>query len=262
MGMNSCSGLRFQPGTGILFAVGFDGSHDALFTVNPATGITTLVADVTVTGPVGGGCSAAIRAIPDITFRSDGTLFAPVIISGTFVICLATINPTTAALTFIGNTGDTHSGGNGLAFDASDTLWHGGEISGPGFIDTLDQTTGGAGTHTTLTISSPICTTATPDALAFNSAGTLYTIMNCGSSGSGPTYLATINTSTGGVTDVGSTGINTIMDGIAFSPAVVGGYMVPIDRMALLWPWLAIIGILSCAVVVVAVKKHHPNNHS
>jgi hypothetical protein len=266
MGMDGCSGLRFQPGTGILFAVGTDPAAEkkALFTVSPATGIATLIADVTVAGGTGGGCTTALRGISDISFRSDGTLFAPVTINPNFVICLATINPTTAALTFIGNTGDTVSAGNGLAFDASNTLWHGGELfPSLSFIDMLDQSTGFAGLPTGLTIPSPICAGAEPDALAFNSGGILYAIMNCGSEGSGATYLATIDTSTGAVTDIGSTGINTIMDGIAFSPAsaAVGGYVQPIITVQVLssalsegfsgyWWVLAIAAIVTLAAVL------------
>ncbi len=214
MGMDGCSGLRFQPGTGILFAVGVDQSthNDALFTVNPATGIATLIADTTVAG---GTCS--FHGISDISFRSDGTLF------GLFAnphACIGTINPTTAAITFIGDTGDGCCG-NGFAFDVSNVLWHGGGgdpiLLTPVIIDTLDQNTAAPTSPVLLTIPSPICTDAAPDALAFSSGGTLYAILNCGLLGSGPTYLVTIDTSTGVVTDVGLTGVDTIMDGIAWS---------------------------------------------
>ena len=244
MGMASCSGLRFQPGTGVLFAVGTNpsaGNHEALFTVNTATGIATPIADTTVTGT----CSAFL-AITDISFRSDGALFG-LFSNPTGLNCLGTINPTTAAVTSIGNTGDTGAAGNGLAFDASDVLWHGGALGGISFVDTLNQATGAAGPHTTLTssITCPVGQVVPrPNAFAFNSAGTLYGIVNCGTNGSGPTYLATINTSTGAVTNVGSTLISTIMDGIAWTSIAP-----PIPEYPFGLPILAIFMIISYGLI-------------
>ncbi len=219
MGINGCTGLDFRGG--ILFAVGENPSdgHPALFTVNPATGIATLVGDST---------HSCGNRIADISFRpSDGTLYGYLESSD----CLGTINTSTGGVTNLGSTGDSCCG-NGIAFDASSTLWHAEAGSGV-FVDTLNQVTGVHGSHTTLTIPSPICSSPDPDALAFNSGGILYGIMNCGESGSGPNYLVTINTSTGVVVDVGQTANG--MDGIVFSPTpVIPEYPLGLPLVAIL----------------------------
>jgi hypothetical protein len=210
MGINGCTGLDFRGG--VLFAVGENPSDGkpALFTVNPATGIATLVGDST---------HSCGNRIADISFRpSDGTLYGYLESHD----CLGTINTSTGAVTNLGSTGDSCCG-NGIAFDGSNALWHAEEGSSVVFVDTLDQVTGAAGSHTTLTIPSLICSAPNPDALAFSSGGVLYGIMNCGENGSGPNYLVTINTSTGVVVDVGQTANG--MDGIAWtSTAIVPEY--------------------------------------
>ncbi len=70
MGMTWCTGLAFDS-NGNLFAVGWHDFGDddwdpALYAVNPATGAATLI---------GRSSHLYERGIPDISFRSDDTLF-------------------------------------------------------------------------------------------------------------------------------------------------------------------------------------------
>jgi len=197
-----CSGLRFQPSTGVLFAVGLDVLTGivSLFTVDVQTGLATMIGHSSNICPGGGN-----HRIADIAFRSDGVLFGSLTASGVTNTCLGTLSTTTGAVTFIGQTGDG-SEGNGLAFDSHDTLW----LATSGHLDTLNQATAAA------TFVAPIVDCGPMNALAFDVSNTLYASLNCGSGGFGPTYLAKIDTVTGAVHTIGFTVDG--LDGIAFSP--------------------------------------------
>ena len=72
VGVSRVSGMAFHPATGVLYAVGFAGvTTHVLLTIDTATGAGTLVGPTNVfTGSL---CS---RTVSDISFRSDGTLYA------------------------------------------------------------------------------------------------------------------------------------------------------------------------------------------
>ena len=198
-----CSGLRFQPSTGALYAVGLDVLTGivSLFTVNVQTGLATLIGHSSHTCP---GTGVSNARIADIGFRSDGMLFGSLTASSVTNTCLGTLSTTTGAVTFIGQTGDG-SAGNGLAFDSKGKLW----LATSGHLDTLNQATAAA------TFVAPLVGCGVMNALAFDLSNTLYASLSCGNGGFGPNFLATIDTATGAVHTIGLT-VNGL-DGIAFS---------------------------------------------
>lgn len=204
-----CTGLAFSA-DGTLFAMAWDeipppeGWIAALYTVNPNTGAATMI----------GHSHHAFGdwAIPDISFRSDGTLFGYLKKDHG----LGTINTATAAVAELGATG-LDGRGNGIAFDAADVLFHADDSA----LNTLDQTDGHATWVTDLTFPDladcPVIeeeSDARINALDFNSGGTLFGSLNCGDSRSGPNYLVRVNTTTGKVREIGPTVDG--LDGIAF----------------------------------------------
>src|SRR6185436_13384491 len=102
MGFSSVSGMAFHPTTGVLYAVGFDGLTHVLLTIDKVTGVGTLVGPTNVF--IASGCSS--DRVSDISFRSDGTLYAYA------ETCdqLGVINTSTGAFTLVGATGQSDSG--------------------------------------------------------------------------------------------------------------------------------------------------------
>jgi len=202
-----CTGLAFSA-DGTLFAMGWDEiSPDdwvpALYTVNPNTGAATMVGHSHHT--------YGDQGIPDISFRSDGTLFGYLMKRDG----LGTISTATAAVTEVGPT-LLDGRGNGIAFDAGDTLFHSNEDA----LHTLNQATGNrtvVAAHTFPDVYCPVMDEEGDpriNAMDFDSAGTLYGSLNCGDHRSGPHYLVRVNTTTGKVIDIGPTVDG--LDGIAF----------------------------------------------
>jgi PEP-CTERM motif len=110
-------GLAFSPG-GTLFGLNqavsqFMGPpvEPALYTIDPTTGVATLVGSTGVSGSFGLG---------GLAFRSDGALFATFTSFGTPDSDLYRIDPTTGAATLIGPTGFDQL--DGLAFLGTTTI--------------------------------------------------------------------------------------------------------------------------------------------
>ncbi len=59
VGFSSVSGIAFHPTTGVLYAVGFDGSTHVLLTIDKATGAGTTVGPTNVA--TASGCSSGVR---------------------------------------------------------------------------------------------------------------------------------------------------------------------------------------------------------
>jgi len=153
MGIGPVPALAIDPTTGIMYAGGGAGTPN-LYVVNKNTGGATLV----------GNSGLGIAAIGDLAFRSDDTLFAVVNIAGdgrTGSDHLATIDKSTGAATIIGPFGNctgvtvpsdgsgscTIEGIEGIAFDASGTLWGSHTVRGAAGLSglyTIDTTTGAA----------------------------------------------------------------------------------------------------------------------
>ncbi len=212
MGIASCSGLAFD-GSGVLYAVGRDPANPndrfSLFTVNPNTGAATLIGE---SHHSFGG--EGVSRISDLSFRSDNRLFAYL----EWEDGLGRLNKATGAVNELGFTNTPSCCGNGIAFDAADTLFHANEEQ----LNTLHQTTGQftlVGLHTWPNVYCPVDEEGDPriNALDFNSGGTLFGSLNCGRGGSGPNYLVRVNTTTGKVRNIGVSVDG--LDGIAFGEA-------------------------------------------
>ena len=100
----------------MLYAVGFDGLTHVLLTIDTATGAGTAV------GPTNVSTAAPpCGTVADISFRSDGTLYAYAEPCDT----VGVIDTSTGAFTQLGHSGQD-DGGNGIAFSPGDVLFHAG----------------------------------------------------------------------------------------------------------------------------------------
>ena len=188
IGFQRVSGMDFDPDTGLLYAVGErnDGSNLAvLLTIDLGTGAGTEVAVLN-----GGAQHSFGDAYSDISFRSDGTLFAYLESADG----LGTIDVSTGALTELGSTG-VGCCGNGIAFSTGGALYHANDFE----LSLLDQLTGAATPLQTLDF--PIGQVfPRVNAMDFDPAtGTLYAAVRRDFA----SYLATIDLGTGAVTSIG-----------------------------------------------------------
>ena len=197
------SAIAFDKTTGGLFAIATKepgGTDGFLILVDPHTAAASEIGE------------SGIFAT-DMSFRSDGVLYVhggneadPVPHS------VFTVDKTTGAPTFLGTTG-VLGPGNGIAFSPGDLLYH----ADGNKLDTLNQSTGAASPAATLTFPGGCAAPPSPariNAMDFQpGTGTLFGALNCGNVS---WRLATINTSTGAVTSVG-TSVDQL-DALAFQP--------------------------------------------
>lgn len=229
IGFQRCGGIDFDA-AGTLYATceRDDGSDTpVLVTIDLATGAGTEVGPTGLTGAIG-----------DISFRSDGTLFA-IDVTNDPDHTLATIDTTTGAATVVGDTGLSFAGGNGMSFDGAGTLFHSQFSGGPSpDLNTLDTVTG---MPTFVGQITPV--TGRFSAMDFDPAsGTLFGNLNEGSGGSGPVSLATIDPTGPTATVIGVT--DSGVDGIAI--LAVGGGGTPVVVI----PTLNTLGLLALLVVL------------
>jgi hypothetical protein len=200
-GFVGCGALDFHQTSGVLYGVCGTSSFKELVTIDTTTGIATSIA------PISG-----ITQVSDIAFRSDGTLYAYHEPSD----ILGIIDPVTGVFTTLGNSGASCCG-NGMAFDATGTLFHANNVA----LSTLDQTTGIATTVTLLNYPDISGAFNRINGMDFESrTGVLFGSLNAGpgpgGGGNGPNYLTTVDTTTGIVSIVGQT-IDRL-DAIAIKP--------------------------------------------
>ncbi|MGH7288768.1 MAG: hypothetical protein ACREI8_12190 [Myxococcota bacterium] len=219
IGFERVSGMDFDPGTGVLYAVAErdDGSDVAvLITLDLATGAGTEVAALN-----GGATHSFGDTYSDISFRSDGTLFAYLEAGDG----LGTIDVATGALSELGFTG-VECCGNGIAFSSGDVLHQANEDA----LQTLDQGTGAATLLAALVYPGGQ-TFPRVNAMDFDPAsGTLYASVrrDFGS------YLATIDTATGAVGSIGDT--QNGLDALAvFVPEPEAFVLLAAAALALAW---------------------------
>jgi hypothetical protein len=214
-GFIGISSLAFHPITRVLYAVGFrldpDGDIvDVLLTIDPVTGVGTQIGPTNIGPATVGMCpDTASDRTADIAFRSDGALF------GFTPLCnaLGTIDLTTGAFTALPTVNPSPSRGNGIAFSSSDVLFHANQSN----LSTLNQTTGALTPVAPLTFPAGCTGLARMAALDFQPrTGRLFGILACNTTS---WRLATIDTATGVITDIGPTA--THLDGLAFEPGGV-----------------------------------------
>jgi len=191
-GFSHVTAMDFHPFSGVLYGVTSElttGSTSELITINLLTGAGTVI------GPTG------LRSVPDVSFDSSGTLYAWTENGDD----LATIDLTTGAGTVIGSPIGTSR--TGLAFDAAGTLY----LKDGDELDVISKADG------TLISSASISVSGLHNALAFSSAGTLYSLRRTGGSGM---ELYTLGPGSGAASLVGS---NAVVDisALAFNPFMV-----------------------------------------
>ena len=189
-GFEAVGAIDFDPLNGVLYGAGKDPNSGSLglITINPTTGLATEV-------------GANGLTFQDISFRKDGTLFG--YSSGN----IYKLNLTTGAGILLGSVGDRFlTSGNALAFSPDGTLYKADESD----LRTIDQTNGGG--TVTMGLSYPE-SNSRANGMAFDlSTGTLWASVKSNTEN----YLATINVTTGVVTDIGTTVPG--LDSLAVSP--------------------------------------------
>jgi hypothetical protein len=186
------TGLAFDPLNGVLYGSTASKSGQSLLTINPASGL------VTVVGPLNSGGGGTMA---DLAFDASGSLYG---ISASGGANLYSINLATGQATKVGTSGQGFTAGGGLGISPTGVFYCVPEGNNFG---TINPTTG---------VYTFIGTSATPGgantsyaSLAFDGS-TLYG-MNLGS----PTHLVTFDLATGAITDLGASVPS--IDGIAFS---------------------------------------------
>ena len=220
------TGLAFHPVTGVLYgSTGNAGATDArLVTINPATGLVTLIGLFNA-GPVNSGGTPTTMA--DIAFDLSGNLYGVASIGGPN---LYSINLLTAQATLVGANGvSTSTTGGGLAINA-------GLFFGTPTASRFGTYNSGTGAY--VNIANPVKPAGGAyGALDFDENGILYGL-NVGSGSPPPTHLVTINTANGVVTDLGVSVDS--LDAIAFS-------VVPEPGTLTIFATAGVIGILITA---------------
>ena len=229
-GFPRCTGLDFHPSTNVPFAVCVSEELEdfVLITINPGTGAGTLVGNLN-TGPIVGD-------VTDISFRSDGTLFA--YISNKPNDILGIIDTDTGNFTQVGDTG-IFFGIGGIAFSLADVLFFTGleglPIGNGLFI--LNQDNGDSTLVTGLNFPPPDRRDLIQSADTRPSNGVLYIADRIF-----PTtvLLSTVDVDSGNVTEIGQMDENIIM-AIAFTNPIVRNV-----------PTLSQYGLMLAAVVLLA----------
>ncbi len=204
---NAVGGIDVNPITGIMYGVGHRPvvGTQVLIAIDPTTGAGTEVGPLVNT--VGG--------LFDLSFRSDGRLFLAAFDLGGFQT-LFVVDQTTGLATPLGGTATT-GGGNALGHNLSDSLYYATTFIPNHQIYTLDQSTG-AGTFLTSFGYSGFPPLATPRLNAMDtdpSTGAAWAVVNDGTGGGGPNYIATLDPRRGNVRHVGLTAAG--MDALAFA---------------------------------------------
>lgn len=185
-GFSHVTGLSFDPTTGILYGHVsdiFNSGATQLITINPQTGAGTLIGTTGI-------------QVPDMAFRSDGTLFAWSEWSngGNQIDDLFIINKVTATATIVAESG-TGTSNTGLAFSTNGTLFMKSGLS----LFTVNPDTGA--TTTVGSISGPFNLN---NALAFNSDTVGFSILRPDNQNS---VLYLLDTETITATEIGNMGV-------------------------------------------------------
>lgn len=201
------TGMAMNPITGVIYgSTGNAPSTTAalLVTINPSTALVTVIGTYNA-GPTSSGGTPATMG--DLAFDSAGNLYGVGTIGGPN---LYSINTTTAQATLVGPNGaSTSTSGGGLAISLGGTFYgtptstrFGTYNSSTGaYTDIANPVKPGGGAY---------------NALAYDASGLLYGLN--GATGSPPpSYLVTIDPTTGAVTNLGQSPANSL-DAIVFTP--------------------------------------------
>jgi len=198
------TGLAFSPVTGLLYgstANADPATAAKLISINPLSGLVTVIGDFNVTG---GGVGSTMA---DIAFDSSGNLYG---IGSKGGPQLYSINILTGQATIVGaGSGLTSTTGGGLAISPSSVFFGTPTASRFG---TYDSTTGAYSN-----IANPVKPGGGAYAALDFSGNVLYGL-NSGTGSPPPTHLVTIDTVTGAVTDLGLS--VPALDAIAFLQVV------------------------------------------
>ncbi len=238
IGFSQVGAIDFDPVNGMLYGIGKDpnnGNAYTLITIDPTTGAGTAVGALNATFS-----NTEYTNFSDISFRSDGTLFAH-----TGGNDLFTVDTATGAATAVGSTGPIAEG-NAIAFLTTDvdTLYKVDNLA----EYTLDQSNGTATTVTAMNYPdlSPGLFDGRANAMDFDPTGTLWAsvVYDVFTEGDQPilagieNFLATINLATGDVTLIGQT--NTGMDALTVAPPSQPAVPSPLST---LWLALPLVGM-------------------
>jgi hypothetical protein len=221
------TGLAFHPVTGVLYgSTGNNPPETAarLVTINPATGLVTVVGSYNA-GPT--NSSGTPATMGDLAFDAAGNLYGVGTIGGPQ---LYSIDITTAQATVIGNTGLTSTTGGGLDISPGGIFYGTPTASRYGTYDPV------TGAYTNITNPVKPGGGGAYAALAFD--GNVLYGLNSAPGSPPPTFLVTIDPTTGTVTNVG--GSVQALDAIAFQ--------IPEPGM------LTLLGIAS----VLAIRRRRP----
>ena len=223
IGFDACSGMDFLLGIMYATCMRTDTTTIVLVTINLNNGAGTEVGPLNLS-------QLNLERNPDISFRnSDNILHAYFMNPGGSSQTLGTININTGAASSIGLTG-VSGGGNGIAFSAGDTLFHGRTFNLDQTLNTMNQGTGAS--STLFNVAWPgIGGLGRPNAMDIE-PGTGVLFLSIGAGEGNPVNLASMNTGTGVITSIGQTQIG--LDALAFAPAGIGGELLPINTTALL----------------------------
>lgn len=217
IGFNRVGAMDFHPTTGVLYATGQNSDNTPLLiTIDVTTGAGAEVGPTGISGN-----------IADVSFRSDGTLFA--YDATVFNHTLYTVNLTTGAASLVGSTGLSSNGGNGIGIDGAGVLYH----SNRDFSHTLSQT---AGTATVVAAISPNPDQTFPSECAVGNglrvaaddldpgSNVFFGAIKCGGTpgtpAAGSDWLGTVDYLSGVITLIGPTVSN--LDGLAVGPSGCG----------------------------------------
>ena len=251
VGFDACTAIDFHPVTSVLYAACEITSQDnnRLITINIGTGIGTDV-----------GANGGTPNYGDLSFRpSDSSLFA----LQTGSADIGSMNLLSGTFTSNGNTGQPPNGGHGIAFAPSGTLYHitadNFIIPAPDTVNTINENTGNTVEGPFVGYLAPLAEDDRTTAMDFEPfTGLMWAAIKQGPGSSAPTYLTTIDPTTGSMGArvlITSDGDNAIIgvDGIAFFEEIlVAGELLPIDSKALFLAgiqsiamWMIPIGISS-----------------
>lgn len=194
----SITALAFDPTTGALYGGTsrtpiFSGGPNGLVRIDVATGTGTYIGDY----------NYFTNNMSDIAFNSAGTLYGADTGGG-----LYTIDTSTGQASFIGDPSPS-TNSPGIAFDSQGTLY----MDGKSGLFTINPTTGGIASTIFSTIGSQY-----GQALAFDENNVAYSLKQISTNQDVKFLrtLITIDTSTGGYTEIGATADK--MDALAFAP--------------------------------------------